>query len=71
MTEKIYKCALQKKVPKFGQDYNPTKILDGCSSTIENFLVRMFVFLFWLDNTISKNLTKNTFKKSKLKICFK
>ena len=53
-------------MPKFEQD-DQKKLLDGCSTTLEFFLVKStFIFLFWSADTIFSNLTKNALKIFKL-----
>ena len=51
----INKCQNLNKMTKI--------LLDGCSSTLENFLVKHIYILFWSVDTISSILTKNALKK--------
>ena len=52
-------------MPKFEQD-DQKKLLDGCSTTLEFFLVKHIFILLWLDDNSFSNLTENTLRIIKL-----
>ena len=53
-------------MPKFDLD-NQNKLLDGCSSTLEFFLVKhIYIFFLVTVNIIFSTLTKNALEISKL-----
>ena len=52
-------------MPKFEQ-VDQKKHLNGCSSTLEFFLVKHILILFWSGDIIFSTLTKNALKMFKL-----
>ena len=55
----------KKKKPKFEQDVQK-ELLNGCSSTLEFFLVKYIYILFWSADNIFSILTKNALQIFKL-----